>query len=268
MTFKQNLLKKIEIDQMSRHILNTIGPFESGLKLDKETMRRLLEFGRYDYQHQRDLDLYIDATDPAANWILVLDNEIPIYRSTIKDVVMRKSPTLKEMLSIRNAVKILSTSDILVSKKEDSVKIVRRKCIDLLDLSFDRSDISQIENEGIQSLERDYADGVLESLLLFSELLGYGPVPKKLELPHHVIFGMLDTGEAGLLRLGPVVMYNKIEGTLKLNQDRFEGTEKEIEYVLEEVSSGHKEASFEGPDVFKHLSGSVEIQPLNLADSF
>ena len=43
MTFKQNLLAKMEIDRMVGKISASIGPVDSGLKIDKETLRRLLE---------------------------------------------------------------------------------------------------------------------------------------------------------------------------------------------------------------------------------
>jgi len=41
----------------------------------------------------RDLDLYVADTGTAVQKILVLDNELPIYRTTVADVAMRKSPT-------------------------------------------------------------------------------------------------------------------------------------------------------------------------------
>ncbi len=262
MSFKQNLLKKIEIDQMVRSVLATIGPMDSGLKIDRQTMRRLLEMGPYEHQHQRDLDLYIETTGASESTVLVLDNELPIYRTTPEDVVMRKSPTIKEMLNIRNAIKILNNSDVLVSKREESLKTVRRTCIDLLDLSFDQSDVAEIEKEGIRSLERDYEEGVVEALLLFSELLEYKTLPKIFQIRHHEMFGKFKKADRDRYRLGPVVMYSKIDGTLKLIQDEITGSNKENAEMLAAVSSGAEKASVEGPDVFRSLARSVRIRPI------
>ncbi len=42
MSFKENLLKKIKIDRISKVVLASIGPLDSGRKIYKETMRDLL----------------------------------------------------------------------------------------------------------------------------------------------------------------------------------------------------------------------------------
>jgi len=63
MSFKDNLLKKIKINQLSRKVLASIGPAESGQKIDKDAMRSLLEMSSYQYQKERDLDLYIEKLD-------------------------------------------------------------------------------------------------------------------------------------------------------------------------------------------------------------
>ncbi|MBU2621632.1 MAG: hypothetical protein KKD92_04875, partial [Proteobacteria bacterium] len=114
MSFKENLLKKIRIDKMAEKMLNSIGPPDSGRKVDKETMRKMLEMSAYQTRKERDLELYIHDNADGIKRILVLDNELPLYNTTVDDVVLRKSPTLKEMLSIRNALKILNDADVIV----------------------------------------------------------------------------------------------------------------------------------------------------------
>ena len=42
MAFRENLLRKIQIDQLAGRILATIGAVGSEVKLDREAMRRLL----------------------------------------------------------------------------------------------------------------------------------------------------------------------------------------------------------------------------------
>ena len=106
MSFRENLLKKIQIDRLTRIVLQSIGTPESGLKIDKDAMRRLLAMSPYEYRKVRDLDLYIREADGGKNKILVLDNELPIYLTTVDDVAMRKSPYIAEMVKIRNIIKI------------------------------------------------------------------------------------------------------------------------------------------------------------------
>ena len=125
MSFKDELLKKLRINQLSRKVLVSIGSTESGLKIDKDAMRSLLEMGPYQYQKERDLDLYIQKGDGERSRILVLDNELPIYETTVEDVLIRKSPYTKEMLSIRNIFKILNDSDVKLSRKEASLESVQ-----------------------------------------------------------------------------------------------------------------------------------------------
>ena len=53
------------------------------------------------------LDLYIKDIDAEKTRILVLDNDLAIYNTSVYDVAMRKSPTVKEMMNPFNVVKIL-----------------------------------------------------------------------------------------------------------------------------------------------------------------
>ena len=54
-------------------------------------MRSLLGMSLYQYQKERDLDLYIQKGDGELSRIPVLDNELPIYETTVADVLIRKS---------------------------------------------------------------------------------------------------------------------------------------------------------------------------------
>ena len=71
------------------------------------------------------------------------------------------------------------------------MKSYKKKCLERLDLNFKESDITAIAKEGSHSLENSYTDGVMESLSLFAELLGYQPAPRAFQVPHHEIFGAL-----------------------------------------------------------------------------
>jgi len=107
MSFKENLLKKIRIDKLADQIISTIGPIDSEKKVDKQAMRTLIEMAPYEMRKERDLELYIKKNGPEEKKrILVLDNDLSIYHTNMEDVALRKSPTVKEMVSIKNIIKI------------------------------------------------------------------------------------------------------------------------------------------------------------------
>jgi hypothetical protein len=257
MSFKENLLTKIKINKLAKKVIGSIGPVESGSKVDKDAMRSLLEMSPYQHQKARDLDLYVEAIDQDQKKVFVLDNELPIYQTTIDDVVIRKSPLIKEMVKIRNIIKILKDSDVKLSRKDKSVKAIQKECIDQLDLSFNESDIDEIARDGKAALERDYPDGVIECLELFAELLDYKPAPKAFQLGRHNIFGALTAKDGGEALYGPMIIYSLIHGTLKLIDEQISNFDKIRIELLQQIAAGNQKAAVEGPDVFEHLKTAV-----------
>jgi hypothetical protein len=257
MSFRENLLAKIKINRLAAKVIESIGPVESGRKVDKDTMRNLLEMSPYQYKKSRDLDLYVENIDRDQKKIFVLDNELPIYATTIEDVTMRKSPLIKEMVKIRNIIKILKDSDVKISRKEESVKAIQSDCINQLDLSFNESDIDEIAKDGQASLERDYPDGVIESLELFAELLDYQPAPKAFQLGRHKIVGELAPRAGGEVLYGPMMIYSLIHGSLKLIEDQISSFDKTKIELIQQVAAGKQKAAAEGPDVFEYLKNTV-----------
>ena len=79
MSFKDNLLKKITIDQAAAKVISSLKKTADISSIDKEAMKRLLELSPYDtYRRERDLDLYIKSEDQGLGKILVLDNGLAI----------------------------------------------------------------------------------------------------------------------------------------------------------------------------------------------
>jgi hypothetical protein len=257
MSFKENLLTKLKIDRLADKVIASIGPLESGGKVDKDAMRNLLEMSPYQYKKSRDLDLYVENIDRDQKKIFVLDNELPIYTTTIEDVTMRKSPLIKEMVKIRNIIKILKDSDVKLSRKEDSVKAIQKECIDRLNLSFTASDIDEIAKDGQASLERDYPDGVVECLELFAELLDYQPAPKAFQLSRHKIIGALAPKGGGEVLYGPMIIYSLIHGSLKLIKEQISSLDKSKIELFQQIAAGKQKADSEGPGVFEHLKNAV-----------
>lgn len=257
MSFKDNLLKKIQIDALAQKVISSWGPPGSGMRIDKDAMRDLLEISIYTHQKKRDLDLYVADSHGEHKKILVLDNELPIYLTTIEDVLLRKSPYIKEMVSIRNAIKILKDSDVKISIKDASVKTVQKECIDLLDLSYNEADIEEITREGAASLENKYAEGVTESLVLLAELLRYRPPPKAFRIRHHEIFGAIAEKEAGEVFYGPIVIFSLIDNGLKLIETPVSSFDKKKLDYVRQVAAGNEKADIEGQDVFRYLKQAV-----------
>ena len=79
MGFKQELLKKIQIDQLTEKILASIGPSGSEQKVDKGLLQVLLEMAEYHHHRERDLDIYLPPESSGKTHILVLDNDLPFF---------------------------------------------------------------------------------------------------------------------------------------------------------------------------------------------
>ncbi len=89
MGFKENLLKKIEIDRTAARITASLGTPESGRRIDKALARAFLAEASYEKMTARDLELYRLPPRNDKARILVLDNDLPIYANTPEDVTLR-----------------------------------------------------------------------------------------------------------------------------------------------------------------------------------
>lgn len=256
MSFKDNLRKKIEINDLVRRIKASMGAPDSGRRVDKDLVRKLLAEGDYEKMVERDMELY--RLSPLGNKprLLVLDNDLPIYCTSVDDVVMRKSPVVKEMLNIRNVIKILNDADVVISKKAVSLNTLQEELVAGLDLRYTPEDIENLVYDGRSALENKYAEGVQETLVLLAELLEYGPAPKALRVHHHVIWGA-SAGSGGRMLFGPVVVYSLMHSTLKRIQQPVNLSDPEDLARYEAVVSGTTAADQMGEDVFKALGESV-----------
>ncbi len=257
MSFKRNLLEKLKIKELTQKVLTTVGPVGSPLKVDREAMSLLLNSARYTKKRERELDLYCKETAAGESRILVLDNDLNIYHTTMDDVILRKNPTVKEMISIRNAIKILNDKDVVVSKKTDSVQAVEKEAIDFLDLTFELSDLEEIEKDGIADLETGNTEGVMESLELFSDLLGYEDAPKTFRLGGYKVKGLLITKEGRSPAYGPIFIYSSQENVLMFVEDVIETHDKEKIGFLRQITMGKEKADLEGAGVFEYLKKAI-----------
>ena len=257
MSYKDNLLKKIEIDRLVRTITGAIGPVESGKRIDKALLGQLVAFFPWTRRQERDLQLFLESDGPGKTRILVLDNDLTIYHTTVDDVALRKSPTVKEMVNIRNAIKILNDKDVVVSKKEASLKTIQDICIGVLDLDFTAADIEGIAGEGAASLENGYAQGVQESLMLLAELLGLSPAPKAFSLNHHDMYGQVGRKPGGETTFGPLVMFSRVHNTLTCLELSLSSRDKGRFDTLKAAAAGQTETAASGPAVFELMKSKV-----------
>ena len=262
MSFKKNLLGKIKIDKIAEKVRHSIGPPSSDRKIDKVAMKLLMEKSPYKFRKARDLELFVKEGDAGLDKILVLDNELALYNTTVDDVAMRKSPTVKEMLYFRNAIKILNDKDVVVSKRGESVETIHQECVDMIDLTFNEADIADIEKEGAAFLENGYMEGVLESLELFAELLDYSSPPAGFTVTHHLIKGALSKAKTGEVMFGPILIYSKVHNTLKLIDDLIGNYDKGKIELFKQIAAGKIPASLEDEKVFEFLRKSIAKQYL------
>lgn len=257
MGFKENLVQKIQIDRLADAVVRSVADNTETGVFDRASMEKLLAMGGYPHTKARDLDLYILADKLAKKRILVLDNGLAIYESTVEDVAMRKSPTVKEMVSFRNAFKILNDSDVLISKRETSVRTLQKSNIDRLDLSYTAEDIAAIGLDGTAALQGRDGDGVLEALALFAELLQMKPAPKAFRLPNQVVMGLEETSATGLKRFGPIVVYDPNLFKLYLIAEAISPDSTDRMKHFQAVASGSAGADREGASVFQYLVEKV-----------
>lgn len=268
MGFKENLQKKIKIDRLAKHVGRSMGPSDSPQRIDYQAMRELLKMGSYPQQRERDLELYMypdRTTEPKEQLILVLDNELKLYRTNAEDVAMRKSPTVKEMVSIRNAIKILNDKDVVVSRKTDTLQRIQSELKADLDLSYSEDDIEAIARDGREAFSNKYAEGVIECLTLFAEILGFQEAPKAFQIPHCRIWGALRTPRVGEVLFGPLVMFNLMYNNLKYIKNEISSLDKDALKQYELIAKSEAQADIEGEYVFAALKQEVLTQKPQLS---
>jgi hypothetical protein len=264
MAFIDELRRKIEVDRLSRNVLQSLRPPGSERHVDRDSARALLAHAGFSPLHERDLELYRPTAPDSPPGIVVLDNDLPLYRARPEDIALRRSPTVKEMLNIGNIRRILNDKDIRVSQQADTVGLLRQRSLEQLDLTFTSADLEHLALNGRASLDGKDRDGVLDSLVLFAELLDWQQAPKPF-LPDGVhMFGALAREAAGELRLGPVVAYSELTQRLVLTAAPVSSLDPEGIEGLQRlaVDAQAPGAAAVGPAVFEALVRAVlELHP-------
>lgn len=261
MGFRENLRTKIRIERLADRVRRSLGPDGSPSRLDREALRELLALSPLRPLTVRDLELFVEESPEPVKTIVVLDNELPLYRTTVEDVALRKSPEVAEMVRPRNIVRILRDSDVKRSRKHETLEAIRAACLARLDLSYRREDIEDLRRDGIASLESRYLPGVIEALELFAELLGWKPPTGPFRVPGASAFARLRPGEANETTAGPVVFFFPERFELALVEEAFrEGDPSALERYRA-FAGGRLTAPVRGEAVFERLQAEVLDKP-------
>jgi hypothetical protein len=254
MSFKENLKAKIKLDNLFHKINTTIRETPGQRRLDKGLTQELIDMTDLEHKKVRDLHVYVRPFEGEIMEVLVFDNELPIYHTTVDDVALRKSPEWKEMFSIKNIKKVMNDQDVIVSKGKESLKKIYDSAVALLDLTYTRDDLAVLVADGRQGLEEKSSEKIQESLDLFFELLDFQPVSLGI-LEHDLqIFARQKTnGEKAAVFEDPV-FFDEDNMSLGLRKGKL-SPQKDLDLAwVMQYAQGEKAADLQGPEVFEFLA--------------
>jgi len=254
MGLKSNVLVKLNYDKMRQRVLSSLTSNQSPRKINKKAMTGLLISAGYQHHALRDIDIYrISGGDTDITDSIVLDNELTCYRTSLPDVLLRKSPTLKEMINIRNAIKILNDSDVVTSKREVTLDKVYHKAVDTLELNFSKADILTMFADYEMDFRVDHHKSVLECLAVFSELSEYVHGPVFLEKRGVMILCKQTITHEKKVKFGPFIFYDEQSNHLKQAELYLLKSDKHKIQQFESVVTGKEPPSQSGRGIFQFM---------------
>jgi len=254
MPFKENLQAKIKLDRLYQSLVSTTREPPGRRWLDKELTKELL--ARTDFEHKkvRNLDLYIRPLEGEIMEVAVLDNELPIYHSTVDDVTLRKSPYWQQMFSIRNVRKIMNDHDVIASKGKESLKRLHANALALLDLTYTRDDLAPLLEDARRGLERKSIEQIQESLDLFFELLDFEPLSLAVLEPGFQSFGRPKLNGGIVPSFEHLVLFNEENLSLGLKKGVFSPqSDSDLGWVMQ-YARGEETADLQDIHVFEFLA--------------
>jgi hypothetical protein len=254
MSFKENLKAKIKLDALLRKITSTIREIPAQKRLDKELTQELLEMTDLEPKKVRDLHLYVRPLEGEIMEVLVFDNELPIYHTTVYDVALRKSPEWKEMFSIKNIKKVMNDQDVIVTKGRESLKRMHANALALLDLSYTGDDLALLVEDARRGLEKKSLEQIQESLNLFFELLDFQPVSLGI-LEHDLqVFARPKTNGGAKTTFENILFFNEEDFTLGLKKGTLSPqSDLDLAWVMQ-YARGEEKADLQGVEVFEFLA--------------
>ena len=257
-SFKENLKVKIKLDRLLQKLVATIREPPGKRWLNKVLTQELLEMTDLEYKKVRDLHLYIRSLEGAIMEVLVLDNELPIYHTTVDDVALRKSPYWQQMFSIRNIRKIMNDQDVIISKGKHSLKRLHANALALLDLSYTRDDLALLLEDARRELEQKSIAEIQESLDLFFTLLDFQAVSLGMLEQELQLFARPKANGGAVPAFEHLVLFNEENLSLGLKKGAFSPqNDFDLAWVLQ-CARGEEHPDLQGIDVFVFLAELAE----------
>jgi len=253
MSFKENLKAKINLDSLLQKLVSTIREPPGMWWLDKVLTQELLDMTDLKHEKVRYLHLYIRPLEGEIMEVLVFDNELPIYHTTVADVALRKSPHWKQMFSIRNIKKIMNDQDVIISKGKESLKRLYANATALLNLNYTRDDLTQLLEDARQGLDQKSIEQIKESFDLFFELLDFQPVfIGVLDKDLQIFVGPKLNGDT-VPAFEHLILFDEKTLSLGMKKGAFSPkSDLDLAWVIKYVR-GEEPADLTGIDVFKFL---------------
>ena len=202
----------------------------------------------------RDIVLYVRPLEDKILEIVILGNDLAIYRTTVDDIALRKSPYWQEVFSIGNIKKIMNDKDVIISKGRESLERLHANAMELLDLSCTRDDLMLLLEDGRNGLERKSITQIRESLDLFVALLYFQPVSfGGLTQNLHIYAGIKSNG--GIAHtFDPIILFDEKSLYLGMKKGPFIlRMDSDLAWLIKHDMK-KEQVDLEGIDVFKFLA--------------
>ena len=254
MSFKENLKAKIKLDRLYQSLVSTTREPPGRRWLDKDLTKELLARTDFEYRKVRGLHLYVRPLEGEIMEVAVLDNELPIYHTTVDDVTLRKSPYWQQMFSIRNVRKIMNDHDVIASKGKESLKRLYAVALALLDLTYTRDYVALLLADARRGVEQKSIDQMQESLDLFIKLLGFHPVSLDVLEPRFQSFARPKLNGAIVPGFEHLVLFNEEDLSLGVKKGSFmPQSDSDLGWVIH-YTRGQETPDLQGIDVFEFLA--------------
>ena len=254
MPFKENLKYKINLDRLLQKLISTIREPPGKWWLDKVLTKELLDMTDFELRNVRNLQLYVRPLDGEIMEVLVFDNELAIYHTTVDDVALRKTPHWQEMFSFRNIKKILNDRDVITSKGKESLQRLHANALALLDLSYTGDDLALLLEDARNGVEQASVGQIQESLDLFVDLLAFEPLLLDVLERNLQVFAGPGHKDGPDSTFEHLILFNDKSLSLGLKEGDFSPeNDSDLAWVMQYVR-GEKSADLKSIDVFKFLA--------------
>ncbi len=254
MSFKENPKAKSKLGRLMQKIVATMREPPGKRWLDKVLTQELLDMTDLEHKKLRNLQLYMRPLEGEIMEVLVLDNELPIYHTTVDDVALRKSPYWQQMFSIRNIKRIMNDQDVMISKGKESLKRLHSNALALLDLTYTRDDLALLLEDARQGLEQKSIAQIQESFDLFFELLDFQAVSLEGLGQNLQVFARPKLNGGAGSTFEHLILFKEKSLSLVLKKGAFSPqSDSALAWVLK-CARGEEHPDLQGMDVFEFLA--------------